>query len=433
MKSLEAWLDWAGAQHPKGIELGLERVRAVWDRLGAPHPGCPVITVGGTNGKGSCVAMATAMAEAAGYRVGCYTSPHLVRYNERVRLDGREVGDAELAAAFARVAAARGDIPLTYFELGTLAALLLFADAAPDLVVLEVGLGGRLDAVNLIDAEVSVVTSIGWDHMDWLGDSLEAIAREKAGIFRPGRPAVIGQPDAPVVLRQVAEGLAAPVLQIGREIGVAPADGGWHWTGPEGERLALPAPAMRGRFQYHNAAAAIAALRALGDRLPLPASALRAGLLRAQVPGRFQVLPGAPTWILDVAHNPQAAEALASNLRAWDRGGRLIAVLGMLAGKDPEGLVGPLGDLVDAWVLTQSADPRALPLETLAERVGQARPRGVIHRAADVARALDVAGGSAAAEDRVLVLGSFTTVGEALSRLGGAPGGACRADILRGL
>jgi dihydrofolate synthase/folylpolyglutamate synthase len=226
------------------------------------------------------------------------------------------------------------------------------------------------------------------------------------------------------VLREVAAGLGAPVLQVGHEIGVAPAEGGWHWSAPGGERLALPVPALRGRFQYHNAAAAIAALRALGGRLPIPTSALRAGLLRAQLPGRFQVIPGAPTWILDVAHNPQAAEALASNLRAFDRRGRLIAVLGVLAGKDPEGLVRPLGDLVDAWVLTQARDPRALPLERLAQCIAPVLPGDAVTRAADVPQALALARAQAAGDDRVLVLGSFTTVGEALSCLGGAPDGA---------
>jgi dihydrofolate synthase/folylpolyglutamate synthase len=264
-KTLDDWLAWQTTLHPNRMELGLDRVAEVWSRLGAPALGCPVITVGGTNGKGSCVAFIEAMAQAAGYATACYTSPHLLRYNERVRIAGEPATDEALCAAFARVERARGATPLTYFEFGTLAALDLFVRATPDLVVLEVGLGGRLDAVNLLDADCSVVTSIGRDHTAWLGDTLDAIAYEKAGIFRPGRPAVIGQPDAPVRLRGEAQHLGARVLQVGREIGVGldPASGGWVWQGTDGERLAMPAPAMRGAFQLHNAAVVIAAPRTL--------------------------------------------------------------------------------------------------------------------------------------------------------------------------
>jgi dihydrofolate synthase/folylpolyglutamate synthase len=417
LKTLEDWLAWAGRLHPKGIALGLERVRAVWTRLGPPVLGCPVITVGGTNGKGSCVAMLGAMAQAGGYRVGTYSSPHLVHYNERVEIAGVPASDAALCGAFERVAAARDGVELTYFELGTLAALVLFADAGLDLVVLEVGLGGRLDAVNLIDPDVAVVTSIGWDHMDWLGDSLEAIAREKAGIFRRGRPAVIGQPDAPEALRDAALTAGIPVWQVGREIVVAPADGGWIWSGPEGDRLALPAPALRGRFQHHNAAAAVAALRALRERLPVPVAAIRAGLARARLPGRFQVIPGTPTWILDVAHNAQAGEALAENLRAFPRPGRVRAVLGVLGGKDPAGLTAPLVGLVDDWVLTQSADARALPVGELAARLAGLADPGAVHRTAGVGEALERVAAASEGRDLALVCGSFTTVGEALEWL----------------
>jgi dihydrofolate synthase/folylpolyglutamate synthase len=367
------------------------------------------------------------MAQAAGNRVGTYSSPHLVRYNERVEIDGAAVGDVELCQAFERVAAARDGIPLTYFELGTLAALVLFADAGLDLAVLEVGLGGRLDAVNLIDPDIAVVTSIGWDHMDWLGDTLEAIAREKAGIFRPGRPAVIGQPDAPAALREAALAAKAVVLQIGREIGVTPADGGWAWNGPGVDVLALPAPALRGRFQYHNAAAAVAALRALRERLPVPVAAIRAGISRARPRGRFQVIPGTPTWILDVAHNPQAGEALAENLRAFPRPGRVSAVLGMLAGKDPEGLTAPLAGLVDDWVLTESADSRALPVADLGARLSGLADARSVRCTTGVGAALGQVAAESGPGDVALVFGSFTTVGEALEWLGGEG----RTGILR--
>ncbi len=419
MRSLDDWLAWQGTLNPRRIELGLGRVGQVWSRLGPPELGFPVIIVGGTNGKGSCVALIEAMAEAAGYRTASYTSPHLVRYNERVRMGAEPIDDQSLIEAFERVEEARRGTPLTYFEFGTLAALDRFASARPDLAVLEVGLGGRLDAVNLIDADVSVVTSIGRDHTDWLGNSLGEIALEKAGIFRPDRPAVIGQVDAPGELRAEAERIGAKVRQVGREIGVEPATAGaWIWSGPDGERLALPAPAMRGVFQYHNAAAAIAALRGLGGRLPIPVNAIRAGLTRARLPGRFQVIPGPVTWILDVAHNGAAAVSLAANLRALHCSGRLLAVLGVLADKQPEEIVAPLAPLVDTWFLTQSPDSRAMAAERLAERAAPV----LGDRDSRVLPALDVALEAALAAalpgDCVLVCGSFTTVGRALTHVG---------------
>lgn len=420
MKSLDDWLDWQSTLNPRRMELGLERVRRVWSQLGSPALGFPVITVGGTNGKGSCVALIESMALAAGYGTASYSSPHLVRYNERVRLGGVPVDDQALCAAFERVEEARGETPLTYFEFGTLAALDLFAAAGPELAVLEVGLGGRLDAVNLIDADVSVVTSIGRDHVDWLGDSLASIAREKAGIFRNGRPAVIGQPDAPAELRAEAERMGADVRQVGREIAVEPdAAGGWIWTGPDGERLALPAPAMRGVFQYRNAAAAIAALRGLGERLPLPVNAIRAGLTRARLPGRFQVIPGDVTWILDVAHNGEAALALADNLRAFHCLGKLRAVIAVLADKTPEDIVGPLVPMVDAWYLSQSDDPRAMPADQLGERLAPVLAGSGPRILPSLDAALTAALQTSARGDCVLVFGSFTTVGKALAWVGG--------------
>lgn len=419
MRTLEDWLAWQSTLNPRRMDLGLDRVSRVWSRLAQGPLGFPVITVGGTNGKGSCVALIEAMAEAGGYRTACYSSPHLLRYNERVRISSVPVEDAALCGAFERIEQMRGDIPLTYFEFGTLAALHLFAEAGPDLAVLEVGLGGRLDAVNLIDADVSVVTSVGHDHQDWLGESLEAIAVEKAGIFRPNRPAIIGQPDAPERLRQEAERLGAEVMQVGREIGVAPEPGGgWTWIGPGGEHLVLPAPAMRGRVQYHNAAAAIAALRCLRECLPLPVNAMRSGLSRTRLPGRFQVIPGDITWILDVAHNREAAQVLAANLGSFNCPGRRRAVLAVLADKDPEAITAPLAPLIGAWYLSQSSDPRALPAERLAERLsgvlGDAERRVV----PDLPGALEVALTQSAPGDHLLVFGSFTTVEAALRRVG---------------
>jgi dihydrofolate synthase/folylpolyglutamate synthase len=415
--TLDQWLAWQTTLTPNRMEFGLERVREVWSRLGPARLDCPVITVGGTNGKGSCVAFIEAMAQAAGYTTGCYTSPHLLRYNERVRIGGVEATDLDLCAAFHRVDQARGTTPLTYFEFGTLAALDLFVRAAPDLVTLEVGLGGRLDAVNLIDADCSVVTTIGHDHQAWLGDTLDAIAREKAGIFRAARPAIIGQPDAPAALREAALRVGAQVLQVGRELGceAAPEGSGWVWTGPDGERLALPTPALRGTFQHHNAAAAIAALRALHGRLPIPVSRLRAGLGRALPPGRFQVLPGEVTWVLDVAHNLESAQGLALNLRGFRCPGKVRALFGVLADKEPAAMAAPLASLVDTWYLTASGDDRAMPVERLAGFMRDTLPGANLETHPQVGAALEAARSASVAGDCILIFGSFTTVGEALA------------------
>jgi dihydrofolate synthase / folylpolyglutamate synthase len=416
--NLDAWLGWQMQLHPKAIALGLERVGAVRARLGPASLPFPLVTVGGTNGKGSCVAMAEAICRAAGYRTGAYSSPHLLRYNERVRLDGEDVSDALLCEAFERIDRARGETALTYFEFGTLAALDIFVRSAPDVVILEVGLGGRLDAVNLWDADVSVVTSIGMDHMAWLGDSLDRIAYEKAGIFRPGCPAVIGQRDAPARLRAEAEQRGSTPIQLGREIDWTIGDGGgWIWSAHSGERLALPEPAMRGPFQYDNASAAIAALRGVHARLPISVNAIRTGLQRARLPGRFQVFPGTPTWILDVAHNGEAAQALAANLRAFVCRGRMRAVLAVLEDKSPEAIVQPLLPFTNDWYLARSPDPRAMPVEVLSERLAGVLPAPPAAVMQELGAALDAAEAASDPGDGLLVVGSFTTVAAALRRL----------------
>lgn len=414
---LDAWLRWQAQLNPQGIVLGLERVAAVWKRLGPAVLPFPLITVGGTNGKGSCVAMCEAICRAAGYRTAAYSSPHLLRYNERVRLDAEEASDALLCDAFERVDQARGDTVLTYFEFGTLAALDIFVRAQPDIAILEVGLGGRLDAVNLWDADVSVVTSIGLDHTAWLGDTRDQIAYEKAGIFRPGRPAVIGQRDAPARLRTEAEQRGSLPLQLGREIDQEVAPSGWTWIGPAGERLSLPAPAMRGPFQYDNAASAITALRTLRERLPIPIAAIRAGLQRARLPGRFHVFPGASTWIFDVAHNGEAAQCLAANLRALTCRGRTRAILAVLSDKSPEAIVQPLLPFVDDWYLTQSDDPRALSVEKLSARLAPLLPTEPALVSTDFDAVLGAVAAACAPDDCVLVVGSFATVAAGLRHI----------------
>lgn len=416
-RTLDDWLAWQTRQHPARMALGLERVAEVWGRLASAPFGCPVITVGGTNGKGSCVAYIEAMASAGGYRCGSYGSPHLLRYNERVRIAGQEVSDEALCAAFAEVEAARGTTPLTYFEFGTLAALWLFAAADLDLVVLEVGLGGRLDAVNLIDADVAVVTSIGLDHTAWLGDTLDAIAREKAGIFRADRPAIIAQREAPHALAEAALERGARPLQLGRDFDHEPGAGGWIWRSPRGNSLALPLPAMRGAVQLDNAAAALSALDVLRERLPLSHNARRQGVQRARLAGRFQVWPGAPTLILDVAHNGPAAQALAANLRAFSTAGQRRAILAVLDDKDVEALSQPLAELIEHWHLAQTEDPRALPVEVLAERLSGVLPAARLSRHPSLDEALAVAREASAPEDLILIYGSFTTVGGVLKEL----------------
>ena len=421
---LDGWLRWQENLNPRAIDLGLDRVGRVWGRLGPPRLPFPVITVGGTNGKGSCVATLEAIYGAAGYHTAAYTSPHLLRYTERIRCDGREVGDADLCDAFERVDLARGDVPLTYFEFGTLAALDLFVRAAPDLAILEVGLGGRLDAVNLVDPDVALVTTIARDHMAWLGDTLDAIAREKAGIFRPARPAIIGSRTPPAPLRASAEGIGARVYQLGREFDAQRGADCWHWRQAGEPPLAMPLPVLRGRFQLDNAAASLMAVAALMQRLPVAVDAMRRGLQRVRLPGRFEVLPGAPTLILDVAHNGQAAEALAANLRAYPCGGRRHAVLGVLEDKVVEDILAPLVPLFASWDLGQAEDPRAMPVADLRAAVaaalaGMGTADAVpIHAHGSIAAALGAARGRAGDGDCVVVFGSFKTVEAALRSAG---------------
>lgn len=418
-QTIADWLAWQETLHPTRIDLRLERVGAVWQRL---HPElapgrlpCPVITVGGTNGKGSCVAYLEAWSLAAGYRCGAYTSPHLLQYNERIRIDSEMAADADLCAAFARIDEVRADASLTYFEFGTLAALDLFVRAAVEVVLLEVGLGGRLDAVNIIDADVSLVASIGHDHSAWLGDSLEEIAFEKAGIFRAGCPAVIGQRDAPARLRERADEIGALPMQLGRELDWAAETGQWSWRGPNGNwHRALPVPALRGQRQYDNAAAALCALEQLSDRLPVTPTAIRQGLLRVNLAGRFTVLPGRPTWILDVAHNDQAALSLAENLRLYPCTGRRLAVLSLLADKDARAVITPLAPLIQGWHLGLAASDRAMALDGLAVALADVAPATACIAHPDLDQALAAAAAEAGPDDLILVCGSFMTVEAAL-------------------
>jgi dihydrofolate synthase / folylpolyglutamate synthase len=420
MSSLEEWLAYQAQVHPQTIDLGLDRLRQVLDRLDWRQPTVPVITVAGTNGKGSVSAYCAAVASAAGYRIGTFTSPHLRDYRERIRIHDAQVSAEELVSAFERIEAARGAIGLTFFEFNTLAALLVFEAAQLDAWVLEIGMGGRLDAVNVVDPDVAVVVSIGFDHQEYLGTTLEAIAREKAGIFRHGRPAVLGSREMPGVVEDIARAIGAPLKRLGTEYTYTVQDAAWHFRGSRWNLPDLPAPALKGATQYANAATALAALEELDERLAIPAAAVAQGLKQVRLVARFQIIapvtPATPTWILDVAHNPDAARVLARNLRETRSGGRTLAVCGILADKDASGIAAELRDCVDAWWCVATEGERGRSGAALGQVVaGQV--------AAPVEAADSTSAGCAAAssvanpEDRIVVFGSFHTVGPALDWL----------------
>ena len=412
-RTLAEWLSYQQALHPQSIDLGLERVRVVADRLGLRPPAGRVAVVGGTNGKGSTAALLAALVQAHGARTGLFTSPHLLRYHERVRVDGAEPDDAQLCAAFGQIEAARGAESLTYFEFNTLAALLLFRASAVEVSVLEVGLGGRLDATNIIDADVSVLCSVGLDHRDWLGDTLEQIGVEKAGIFRAGRAAILGNAGMPATVGRALDALGVRPLVAGEDFRwQVHADGSWDFRADDLELAGLPPPALQGHIQYRNAAVALRALMVLRAPQALRPAAVAAALRAVRLPGRLQFEPGTTEWVYDVAHNEAAAAVLAAELRARPAVGRTFAIFGMLGDKDVAAVVAQLDTLVDHWLLCTLAGARALSAAQLHERMGPVR--GTVQQAADVAGACARAQQLAQAGDRVLVCGSFHTVGPAL-------------------
>lgn len=424
--TVEGWLAYLETLHPASIALGLDRVRAVHEQLDA-RLGCPVVTVGGTNGKGSTCALLESILCRAGYRTALYTSPHLLRYHERVRIDAREVDDAGLLAGFGAVEDARiaaGGVALTYFEFGTLAALWLFARAAPDVAILEVGLGGRLDAVNIVDADVSVLTAIDIDHVDYLGHTREDIGREKAGIFRSGRPAVCGDRHPPQSVIDAAAGAGAALLVLGRDYDGRDERTQWRYRGPRGERYGLPVPALRGACQIDNAATALTALELLRQRLPVSAQAIREGLVHVTLPARFEVLPGRPTTVLDVAHNPHAARTLAGTLGSMGFHPETIAVCAMLADKDMAGVVSALAPRIDRWFISGLAGPRGGGPQRLHDTLIAAGVSGTAIRTfGTVAQAFGAARDAAREADRIVVFGSFHTVAAAKEFLAGEHAG----------
>lgn len=423
MKSLPDWLAHLESLHPKGqggIELGLERVARVKAELRQTQC-CPVIVVGGTNGKGSTCAYLEAIYTHAGYRVGCYTSPHLLDYNERVRVGRRSIEDASLCQAFARVEAARqsaGEVALTYFEFGTLAAWEVFAAAEVEVIILEVGLGGRLDAVNVYDADCAIVTGIALDHTDWLGSTREAIGFEKAGIYRRAKPALCADPEPPQSLLDHAAAIGADLQRVGRDFGPVESVETWTFLGRQNARLeALPKPSLHGVGQLRNASVALAAIVALKEQRPVPLEAIRRGLVDVALPGRFQIVRQRPTVVLDVAHNPQAVAGLAASLDAMPGFRRTIAVVGMLADKDIAGALSALTDRIDVWVLAGLDVPRGAPVETLAGVVAEGRLGGSVECFASPSEAWAHAAKLAGEDDRILVFGSFYTVAAVMRAL----------------
>jgi len=412
-RSLEDWLDYISAQHPATIALGLDRVREVADGLDL-HEARATITVGGTNGKGSTCAMLEQILLEAGYDVGLYTSPHLLRYNERVRFKGKEATDDALVDAFERVEKARKGVPLTYFEFGTLAAFTFFERMGAEVMILEVGLGGRLDAVNIIDPDVACVVSVDLDHQAFLGNDRESIGFEKAGIFRAGRPAIFGDLDPPRRLVEHAERIGAPLQVLGRDFRYEAKPGQWDFVGRKGAKHALPMPGLRGAWQLKNASVALAALDEIASRVPVSLGEVKRGLTLAHVEGRLQVIPGRPSIVLDVAHNPHAARSLASGLGDMPFAENTLAVFAMLADKDIGSVVDAMRGRVDRWYVSAAQAERAASAAQVAEILFEKRLADRTRMFATVASALDAARRDAGPNDRIVVFGSFYTVAEAL-------------------
>ena len=408
-RTLPEWLAYIEQQHPRPIALGLERVFEVFKKLQITID-CPILTVGGTNGKGSTCAMLESILQAGGYRTGLYSSPHLLRYNERVRVGGREADDAALCEAFAAVERARGTVPLTYFEFGTLAALFLFARENLEVAILEVGLGGRLDAVNVVDTDCAVLTSIGIDHVEYLGKTREAIGREKAGIFRSGMPAVVADPSPPDSVAEESRKTGSRLLLSGRDFGYRHQGTQWAWWGSAGKRSGLAHPALRGAMQLRNASAALAALDALRERLPVAMQDVRRGLANVVLPGRFQVLPGRPQVVLDVAHNPEAAAVLAANLGESGYAPETIAVLGMLKDKDIAGVLRAIAPRITRWHLATLPGPRGADARLLSSIFLELKIQTPATEHHSVAEALAAARNEAGENDKIVVFGSFLTV-----------------------
>jgi dihydrofolate synthase/folylpolyglutamate synthase len=414
--TLPDWLALLESRHAEThIDMGLDRVRAVKERMALQFD-CPVIMVAGTNGKGSTCAMLEAILLRAGYRVGMYIKPHFLAFNERARINGEMASDAALIEAFNAVEAQRGDVSLTYFEFTTLAIMHLLSKSGVQVAILEVGLGGRLDAVNVIDADVSIVTSVDIDHTDYLGTTREEIGFEKAGIFRPGKAAICSDPVPPQSLVRHAEAIGADLWLLGRDFNYSGDKLQWSYGGRSQRRNSLAYPALRGANQLLNASAALAALEVLRLELPAGAQEVRTGLALVELPGRFQVLPGRPTVVLDVAHNPHAAAALGQNLGNMGFHAYTYAVFGIMQDKDIDGVIAQMAEHIDHWCVADLPSPRSAPARELAAKLAELEPidaKAGDYSAtafADPAAAFANALSRAGENDRIVVFGSFYTV-----------------------
>lgn len=413
--SLAQWLTYIEALHPKSIAMGLERVIEVANRISL-HPDFPIISIAGTNGKGSTCAMLESIYLNAGYRVGTYVSPHLIRYNERVRINQQEISDEALCDAFSAIEAARGDVVLTYFEMGTLAAMWHFTQTNLDVVILEVGMGGRLDAVNVFEPACSIVTCVDLDHMDYLGDTREKIGLEKAGIYRAGKLAICGDYFPPNTLVEFAREIGADLRLINRDFSVIKQPTGWQYVSGE-KLLSLPSLALQGDFQLNNAACAICAVQNLNHLLPVSLDSIGSALEFVTLLGRFYTLKEEPKIIVDVAHNPQAAKSLAENLARTPCKGRTLGVFAMLADKDIAQVVRELSDHISVWYLADTHNPRGAKVQDLQQYLQAQNEKGLTNCFDNVASALRAACIDASKNDRIIVFGSFYTVADAIEVL----------------
>ena len=412
--SLQDWLAWQESLHPLVIDLGLERAAQVFYALNPGYVKPPTITVAGTNGKGSSVAYLEAIYIAQGYRVGSYTSPHILKYNERIKIDGKPVPDDQICEAFVRIEAVRGNTSLSYFEFGTLAALDIFRRAGVDVQLLEVGLGGRLDAVNIVDPDVALITSVSIDHVEWLGGTRDAIGREKAGIFRAATVAITGDPEPPESLVQSAVDRHALLYCIGKEFGYKKQAIGWDWFSADRQMLQLPEPGLKGEHQYRNAASVILAVTKMVKALPVAESAIRQGLENVHLAGRFQLIDGVIPVLLDVGHNPEAVRTLADYVAAVFSGRRIHAVFSMMKDKDIAGVLEIMNHVVYDWFFAPLANPRAATESVMREIFSQSSVSRVSFGFADFAEAFSAAKSQSQEGDLLLVFGSFFLVSECL-------------------
>ncbi len=412
--SLQDWLKWQESLHPLAIDLGLERVAQVFNALNPDYIKPPTVTVAGTNGKGSSVAYLEAIYMAQGYRVGSYTSPHILKYNERIKIDGKPVPDDKICEAFARIEAVRGNTSLSYFEFGTLAALDIFRRAEVDVQLLEVGLGGRLDAVNIIDPDVALVASVSIDHIEWLGGTREAIGREKAGIFRAATPAITGDTEPPQSLIQSAVEQHALLYCIGKDFGYKKRKTGWDWFSAEQQMLQLPEPALKGEHQYRNASAVILAVTKMAKVLPVTEASIKHGLENVRLAGRFQLIDGEIPVLLDVGHNPQAVRTLADYVTAVFPGRRIHAVFSMMKDKDIAGVLEIMNLVVYDWFFAPLANSRAATEPVMREFFAQSQVSKVSFGFANFTEAFSAAKKQSREGDLLLVFGSFFLVSECL-------------------